>query len=73
MKDTPTKLQLTSTEELINELEDRFDHYIFAGVQEGVSSGDEILREWAGCPIMCKGLSLEIIKFIDEEEEPEYD
>jgi hypothetical protein len=48
------------TESLVRELASRFDHFIMAGRKDVTENNYDILCEWSGDLIMCKGLAVEI-------------
>ena len=56
MKDCPSKLELTSTEELLIELGERFDHSVFAGLRTCDLKGNLPTLDWFGDEYMCRGL-----------------
>ena len=67
MKDTLNKLDLMSTDNLIEELGDRFDHYIFSGIRVCDKKGNSVTRDFGGDEFMTRGLALEIIQHIEDE------
>ena len=54
-----TDLSLVSVDDLIAELDRRFDHWIFSGMQVGIGKKDQYttLRKWRGNPATCCGLA----------------
>lgn len=50
-------LETVSTDDLIDELQRRFDHSIFAGVKEMDDSHDASDVRWKGSRLQCAGLS----------------
>jgi hypothetical protein len=52
------ELKLISTDDLIHEIMDRFDHAVFSGIQIGVRSKDDYLtiRKWFGNSATAAGL-----------------
>ena len=67
MKDCPSKLELTSTEDLLVELGERFDHSIFAGLQVCERRGNIPTLDWFGDEYMCKGLAQALLEKIKED------
>jgi len=67
MKDYVTQLELMSDEELLKELEERFDHYIFSGLRVCDKKGNNLTREWFGDEFVARGLAMEIIQHVEDE------
>ena len=71
MIESPLRLELVPTVALINELMDRFEHSVFAGIQTAVKDKDDIItqRHYQGNWVTCSGLCNEIISVINNERE----
>ncbi len=56
-------VKLASTEELVTELKDRFEHLVIGGIRTGVKTKDDIvtLRRWKGDCSVCSGLCSQIV------------
>lgn len=54
-------LCLYSTNDLLEELSNRYDHCIFAGIKEKTEEDIDILKEWHGNDFILKGLCAEMI------------
>lgn len=67
MKNCPTILDLTSDEDLLAELGNRFEHYIFVGSRICEVKGTEKTEEWCGDEDYCKGLAISMIDKIRED------
>ena len=67
MKDCPQILDLLSTEELIQELQERFDHFVICGLRVCEHKGDRLTREWFGDEYVCRGMLAEADTSIHED------
>jgi len=67
MKDCPEKLELISTEDLLIELGERFDHTIFAGMRVCDIKGNLPTIDWFGDEFMCKGMAQSILEQIKDD------
>ena len=67
MKDCPSKLDLTSTEDLVEELNSRFDHSVFFAIKEETDDDYETFYRWDGLDIMCIGLALKAVERIQQD------
>lgn len=52
-------LSLVSIDNIITELSNRYEHFIFSGMQTGIGGKDKILttRKWGGNSATCVGLA----------------
>jgi hypothetical protein len=52
-------LDLVLLEDLLKELDSRFEHWVFSGMQTGIGGKDKILtiRKWNGNSVTCHGLA----------------
>ena len=65
--DTPTALDLVSTDDLINQLASRYDHAVFAGVKvERAPRQDIESLRWKGNNRICQGLCAHLTAEIEE-------
>ena len=53
----PIQLELVDTKELINELQTRFDHCVFAGILEKTDKESFNRFQWHGNLFMCMGIT----------------
>ncbi len=67
VKDCPSKLELISTEELLVELGERFDHSVFAALRVCDIKGNEPTLDWFGDEYMCKGLTVSLLEQIKDD------
>ena len=67
MKDCPTTLELMSTDDIVEELTNRFDHYVFSGLKVCDVKGNVLIREWSGDEFTVRGLAMEIIQRVEDE------
>jgi hypothetical protein len=67
MKDVPDKLDLISDEELIDAILARFDHAVFYGLRVETADGNEATRDWRGDEYVCRGLAMDMIRFINKD------
>ena len=60
-------LSLVSIDEIIDELNKRYDHFIFSGIQ--VRGEDDLVtrRSWKGNSATCQGLCFQTQYFINKE------
>lgn len=73
MMDDPTKLDLITDEELVNELMKRYDDMIFAGRKNICKDNIETTRYWNGDEHITRGLCMDLVRKIDEQDEGELD
>lgn len=57
-------LELAATDELIDELQKRFDHSVFCGVKEKHGCNDYVQRSWCGDKLKCVGLAQWVADFV---------
>jgi len=50
-------LEMTATDDLLDELLHRFDHAMFSGAQTPIEGENLVTRRWVGNPITCVGLA----------------
>jgi len=53
------RLALTPTDDIIKELGNRYEHFVFSGMQTAIGGKDKILttRKWQGNSATCIGLA----------------
>lgn len=68
-----TDLSLIPTDELLEAVGARFDCYVFRGFRKTGQPTDDEQTTFAGHPLICQGLCLELIKDIQEWEQPDHE
>jgi len=64
------ELELISTDDLITEMSNRFEHFVIAGLQTGYAGKDNIAtkRSWKGNLATCAGLASQLQHAINEDQ-----
>jgi hypothetical protein len=50
-------LETVDTDDLLTELQGRFDHSVFCGVKDATDAAEFVVRNWRGSKLKCLGLA----------------